>query len=262
MISDGINLLVRLDPAPVVARVATLAATIRPDPAAWLAREVSVVGFLAGRGAPVVPPSDELPPGPHERDGFAMSLWRSVDHDPAVVPEAGEVGRMLAGLHRDLAAYPGELPFMPNLLEDTANSIEVLERGRAISAGDATALRNGLEQVKRWLSGLSGPVQAIHGDPHPENMVVTADGPLWIDFEDTCAGPVTWDIASLANSTRVAGDAALAAYGYTPEPGELEPFIRARLLSIAVWMALAGTRFPQYADDGRTRVRAWLERYG
>ena len=57
VLSNEQNLLVHLSPAPVVARVATRIAWSRPDPAAWLAREVSVAAHAARNGGPVVPPA-------------------------------------------------------------------------------------------------------------------------------------------------------------------------------------------------------------
>jgi hypothetical protein len=70
-IAAGSNVLVHLKPAPVVARVMTGTAVLHDDAEQWLAREVAVGAFLAERTDLVVPPSDILPPGPHEQDG----LW-------------------------------------------------------------------------------------------------------------------------------------------------------------------------------------------
>src|SRR5580700_8354211 len=55
VLSSGGNLLLHFAPAPVVARVATLSAWSRAEPLLWLAREISVAGFIAGRGGPAVP---------------------------------------------------------------------------------------------------------------------------------------------------------------------------------------------------------------
>jgi hypothetical protein len=54
---------------------------LRDDAAA--ATEIAVATFLAGRGAPVAPPAGEVDPRPHRRDGFLVTFWRWVDHDPA-----------------------------------------------------------------------------------------------------------------------------------------------------------------------------------
>ena len=83
LIAAGSNVLVHLKPAPVVARVMTGTAVLHDDVEQWLAREVAVGAFLAERTDLVVPPSDILPPGPHEHDGLWMTLWRFVPHDDA-----------------------------------------------------------------------------------------------------------------------------------------------------------------------------------
>jgi hypothetical protein len=49
-------------------------AVFHADVEQWLAREVAVGAFLAGRTDLVVPPGDILPPGPHEQDGLWMTL--------------------------------------------------------------------------------------------------------------------------------------------------------------------------------------------
>src|SRR4051794_9036571 len=75
-------------------------AVLHDDPERWLAREVAVGAFLAGRTDLVVAPTDLLPPGPHEHDGLWMTLWTFVAHDEqAAPPEPGELGGALRDLH-------------------------------------------------------------------------------------------------------------------------------------------------------------------
>jgi len=86
-------------------------AVLHDDVERWLAREVAVGEFLAERTDVVVPPTDLLPPGPHERDGMWMTLWKFVPHDAqAPPPDARELGRSLRALHSALAEFPGDLP--------------------------------------------------------------------------------------------------------------------------------------------------------
>src|SRR3954454_17701921 len=103
-IAAGSNVVVHLKPAPVVARVMTGTAVLHDDPERWLAREVAVGAFLAGRTDLVVAPTDLLPPGPHERDGLWLTLWTFVAHDEqAAPPEPRELGGPLRDLHAALA---------------------------------------------------------------------------------------------------------------------------------------------------------------
>ena len=61
ILAEGANVIVHLSPAPVVAKVAASTTAVRPEPAAWLQRELDVTWFLAERGAPVVAPCREVP---------------------------------------------------------------------------------------------------------------------------------------------------------------------------------------------------------
>jgi hypothetical protein len=60
----------------------------------WLEREIAVTTYLAEQGAPVVVPSRELPPGPHERDGFPISFWTYVEPDPDRGPRLPTTARL------------------------------------------------------------------------------------------------------------------------------------------------------------------------
>jgi thiamine kinase-like enzyme len=46
------------------------------------------------------------------------------------------------------------------------------------------------------LADQSGEEAVLHGDAHPGNLLPTAQGLLWIDFEDACRGPLEWDYAT------------------------------------------------------------------
>ncbi len=56
VLSNGSNLMLHLTPAPVVARVATLTALIRPNVVETFAKDLAIAGYLTELGAPVVGP--------------------------------------------------------------------------------------------------------------------------------------------------------------------------------------------------------------
>lgn len=116
VLGNAYSVRIHLRPAPVVARVSTIAPVLRSPIESWLAREVSVAAFLAAQSAPVVAPSDILPPGPHYYDGLAMTFWRYVQPVSDAAPEPGVTGRLLAELHVVLRDYPGDLPLLGHLL--------------------------------------------------------------------------------------------------------------------------------------------------
>jgi len=247
-IAAGTNVLVHLRPEPVVARVMTGTALLHDDPEQWLAREVAVGAFLAERTDLVVPPSDVLPPGPHEQDGLWMTMWKFVAHDElAPVPDARELGRSLRGLHAELADFPGDLPPLSAVRDWLAHLLAELRPTPPLTQRDMDRLRFELAALTPAVFESSLPAQALHGDASMSNLLRTDGGLVWNDLEDVCVGPVAWDIAGLVASARAHGQSAkftdemLAAYG---EPGveDLEPFLDAHALYDIVWRAFEARR--------------------
>ena len=257
VLAERSTVLVHLRPAPVVARVATTTALVRPSARVWLAREIAVAQFLAARGAGVVPPSREVPPGPHEADGFAVSFWRFVAHRPDQLPTAGEVGQSLAALHRVLRDFPDALPYLASPLSEVPRWLEALERSGTLVPADLTLLRRVYERVAAVLRAPVGPVQALHGDAHTHNVLVTAEGLLWSDFEDTCCGPLAWDLACFARTAPWGTEAALASYGNVPGQEALQPYIEARCLQGTVWHAVLALRFPECQAQANAALLRW-----
>lgn len=183
VIAEGFSVRVRLHPAPVVTRVVTVGRELRPTPLPWLEREVSVAQHLAKSGVPVVAPWDN--PGPHIAEGLEVSLWRWAEHDDTQV-SAADFGTMLGPLHEALASYPSDLPPLVGPLTDISTALRV--------SSDPTLHRAAAELVPL---ALSWPRRPLHGDAHTGNVLMTPAGPLWTDFEDVCAGPVEWDLASM-----------------------------------------------------------------
>jgi aminoglycoside phosphotransferase (APT) family kinase protein len=250
VLADGSNVLVHLAPAPVVARVAAATALARAG-AATFSRDLAVAAHLVSAGVPVVAPSAELPPGPHRRDGRALSFWTFVRHEAGAVGPA-EFAGLLAGLHAALRTFPGDLPAAPPL--DVA-PIAARLRGHPIAPDALLAdLLADAERLTAELAASPLPRQALHGDAHPGNLLHTPGGPVWTDFEDTWRGPVAWDLACLAHTGRLAGRAAVAAYPDRPDPALLRPFLAARRVQGVAWSLLFAARDP----DRWPATERWL----
>jgi hypothetical protein len=253
VLAGGSNVLVHLKPTPAVARVMTATAILHDDLETWLAREVAVGEFLAGRDL-VVSPTRLLPPGPHRHDGLWMTLWDYVAHDSGVVlPAAGELGESLRRLHAALAEYTGELDPLLGVQAWLARLLDELRPTASLSAGDIEALRARLSELTPIVFDSSAPAQSLHGDTGLSNLLRTDGGLLWNDLEDVCFGPVAWDVAGLVSSARARGaddgfvDEMLDAYGGV-RIQELSDFIAAHELYTAIWQAHDAQR-----TDGASR---------
>ena len=265
-IAAGSNVLVHLKPAPVVARVMTGTAVLHDDAERWLAREVAVGAFLAERTELVVPPSDILPPGPHEQDGLWMTLWKFVSHDEqAPPPEPRELGRSLRELHAALADFPGDLAPLSEVRDWLERLLGELRASPPLTQRDIDGLRFELDALKPTVFESSLSAQALHGDASISNLLRTDSGLVWNDLEDVCAGPVAWDISGLVASARARGQSAkfidelLAAYG---EPGVegLETFLEAHALYDIVWQAFEARRRPWAMKRAAASLALWRDR--
>jgi len=255
VLHDGANVVIDLSPAPVVARVATLTSLLRPDPARPFGREVELARALAAAGAAVVPPSDLLPPRPHRRDGTVVSFWTRVETRP-VAPSPREAGEALLRLHEVLA----ELPVPPDAIPlDTPldDLTAFVTRGREWGV-PADRLARLDERLAGLRPRLAGAVRQLHGDPHPGNLLATPDGWLWGDLEDSCTGPLAWDLACLRSTRRLDGRAAVDAFPGAPSDEQLAPWLELRRLHAGVWGVVIDGDRTEYATEARARLDAVL----
>jgi Phosphotransferase enzyme family len=265
-IAAGSNVLVHLKPAPVVARVMTGTAVLHDDPEQWLTREVAVGVFLAERTDLIVPPSDILPPGPHERDGWWMTLWKFVSHDEhASPPEPRELGRSLRGLHAALAAFRGDLAPLSETRDWLERLLDELRPSPPLTQRDLDRLRVELDALTPAVFESSLPAQALHGDASMSNVLRTESGLVWNDLEDVCTGPVAWDVAGLVASAKARGQSAefmeqlLAAYG-EPAVAGLDTFLDAHALYDVVWQAFEARRRPTAMKRAAASLALWRDR--
>ena len=248
VLHDGANVVVHLQPAPLVARVGTLTRLLR-DGTTSFAREVSLASALAATGAPVVPPSDLLPPGPHEHAGTVLSFWpyQELRAEAATPEQAARAWTELRG-HLDTIAPTGRPLDTP--LDDLA---VFAERGRRWGvAGDVLdRLSARLEELR---PGLDGEVRQLHGDAHPGNLLATRDGWRWADLEDCCSGPVQWDLVALRTTRRLDGRAALDAIPGAPTDDELRPWLELRALHVAAWFVVIARGHPEWTEEAAARI--------
>ena len=250
------NIAVALEPLPIVARIATGTALVR-NTSEFARREVAITSFLAVRGAPVTAPCEFPLAGPHQVDGWTVSLWRRVVTMPAVADPV-VAGERLALCHAILREYAGELPEFGALDELDRLLVNPLVAD-VISERDRVFLVERAAECRRALLPFRERHQALHGDAHRKNVLNTIAGPLWGDWEDTTRAPVEWDLACLVTGARINqkdegwSEAALTAYG--PYDAEvLNWCVRLRAVSGACWLALLSHEDPARLE----RLRDWL----
>jgi Ser/Thr protein kinase RdoA (MazF antagonist) len=256
VLADGANIVVHLRPAPVVAKVAASTPAVRRDNQDWLQRELDVSAFLAAQGAPVVPPSPELPATTHHDDGHVMSFWRYLppaDPERPLRPDEETIGSMLRDLHAVLRRYPRTLPVLAPLQDIPAFLARPQTR---VGAAGKAALAAAYERLTAELDP-AAPQQALHGDAGVGNLMATDRGWLWHDFEDTCSGPAAWDLAASTASQYNDGPRILAAYRDPVDPGQLAVCEQLRRLHLTVWYNLYAERLPELGLRAAELLASW-----
>jgi hypothetical protein len=83
----------------------------------------------------------------------------------------------------------------------TSPTLPATERTFLISAHDQLRARMASDPSRR---------QALHGDPwNGGNLLTTPAGPVLVDFEAACVGPVEWDYSALGGAVADAATAPL-----------------------------------------------------
>jgi Ser/Thr protein kinase RdoA (MazF antagonist) len=194
VVAGSNNAIVLFPHARAVAKVGI--SDLRGPAAAALARELSVARHLSERKAPIVPPLPGEQAGPHEAEGFVLTLW---SYCPSIAePRNGAsiaAAEALVEVHAVLADYPGRLPGVEDHLARAAALVSDKNATPALTDADRITLLAAYEAGAELLGERSGTARPLHGEPHARNYLWKADGPLLIDFEATCRGPLEWDVA-------------------------------------------------------------------
>jgi Phosphotransferase enzyme family len=190
----GRRVAVLLDPIQTVARVACLT---HPGAVDALKREIDVARHLVARGAPAVGPSSVFPAGPHIHYGFAMTFWPYIEHLPAHDDNdalALSAAKALRQVHDALVDFPDPLPSYIDKIRDCGALLMNSSVLPELAALDREWLLNHYLELTSTLGQRQISQVPIHGDAHLGNVLFSAEGPLWTDFEAVCMGPLEWDM--------------------------------------------------------------------
>lgn len=259
------NVIIHFSPTSVVARVSTTTGTVRIGDA-WFAREVAVAKHLTAAGAPIIPLSSAIEPGPHQHLGLVLSFWEFVQiiEEPFDPYQAGQA---LRSCHEALTSFSEELPIL-GLISEAQQLLDQLINESQFEAADAAMLLRVSQRVAEQLQSLS--IQPLHGDPHSGNVLNTTCSILWTDWEDVMRGPIEWDLASLVASPFVFGtdrdkaEVALDGYGRSFSNDALDWCIEARTFVALVWSIILHSQHPSPARQTRIegRLRWFRSRSG
>jgi hypothetical protein len=188
VLHDSNKLTLRLLPCDVLARVAPVAHQVAQF-------EIEIGQRLAESGCPVAALEPRVDPRVYERDGFVVTLWTY--YEPALPQEVSpaDYAAALERLHAGMRKLDVPAPHFTDRVEEAQQLVASRHHTPALAPADRELLGDTLRSLRRVIGEHGGTEQLLHGEPHPGNLLATKKGPLFIDLETCCRGPVEFDLA-------------------------------------------------------------------
>lgn len=187
VVHNSTNLALRLVPCDVFARIGRDAHQAR--------FEVALARRLAETEGPVACLAPSVEPRVYERDGFAVTLWTYYESvTPRVVRPAG-FATALERLHVAMRGLDVPTPHFTDRVAQAERLVADDDLTPDLADADRELLENTLRSATRAIDDRRAAEQRLHGEPHPDNVLATSKGLLFIDLETCCRGPVEFDLA-------------------------------------------------------------------
>jgi hypothetical protein len=187
VLHDSNRLAVRLVPCDVLARVAHAG-----NRSAQF--EVDLALRLAETDSPIAPLEPRVEPLVYGLDGFAVTLWTYEPQEPQGVSR-DDYAHALKRLHEGMQGLVIDTPHYSDRVAEAREIVEQPDRSPELEDGDRELLSRSLRRQRRAIDDRASVEQLLHGEPHPGNVLSTRNGPLFIDIETCCRGPVEFDLA-------------------------------------------------------------------
>jgi len=188
VLQNSNRLTARLLPCDVLARVAPAGRHVGQ-------LEIELAQRLAGSGSPVAVLEPRVEPCVYEHDGFAVTLWTYYEPAPAHEVPPADYASALKHLHAGMRELDVPVPHFTDRVGQAQLLVANRDRTPALADADRELLGDTLRVLKRRIGERGRPEQLLHGEPHPGNVLSTKSGPLFIDLETCCRGPVEFDLA-------------------------------------------------------------------
>ena len=244
------KLALRVLPCDVLARVAHVGHEVAQF-------EVDLAQRLAETDSPVAALEPRVEPRVYERDGFAVTLWTY--YQPVAPQEVSpaDYADALERLHSGMRKLDVTAPHFTDRVAEAQQLVASRDHTPALADDDRALLSTTLRSLRRAIGDRGAAEQLLHGEPHPGNVLSTKTGPLFIDLETCCRGPIEFDLAHVPEEV---------SEHYPDVDHELLRECRILMLAmIATWRWDRDDQLPngrQLGTEWLSQIRAALDRYG
>jgi hypothetical protein len=188
ILHDSNKLTLRLLPCDVLARVAPVAHQVAQF-------EVDLARRLAETESPVAALEPRVDPHVYELDGFVVTLWTYYEPLSPQEVSPADYADALERLHAGMRRLDVTAPHFTDRVSEAQQLVASRDRTPALPDADRELLSHTLRSLRRAIVARGAAEQLLHGEPHPGNVLHTKNGPLFVDLETCCRGPVEFDLA-------------------------------------------------------------------
>jgi aminoglycoside phosphotransferase (APT) family kinase protein len=229
VLQNSNKLTVRLLPCDVLARIAPLARQVAQF-------EVELAQRLAETQSPVAALEPRVEPRAYERDSFVVTLWTHYSSATPREVAPADYAKALKRLHAGMRKLDVTTPHFTDRVAEAQQLVASRDRTPALADADRELLSSTLRSIRRTIADRGAAEQLLHGEPHPGNLLSTKNGPLFIDLETCCHGPIEFDLAHVPEEV---------IEHYPDVDQELLDECRVLVLAmVAAWRWDAGDQFP------------------
>lgn len=189
VLQDSNRLILRLMPCDVVARVAPMAYQASAELA------VEIAHRLSETGSPVAALEPRAEPRVYVRDGFVMEMWTYYAPSQSGELAPADYALALERLHAGMRQIDVTTPHFTDRVAEAQQLVGSRDQTPELADDDRDLLSTTLGSLRAAIGDRGAAEQLLHGEPHPGNVLNTKAGPLFIDFETCCRGPVEFDLA-------------------------------------------------------------------
>ena len=244
VLHDSNKLALRLLPCDVLARVAPVAHQVAQF-------EVELAQRLGETESPVAALEPRVEPRVYERDGFVVTLWTYYEPVSPREVSPADYANALERLHAGMRKIDIATPHFTDRVAEAQQLVASRDLTPALADADRELLSHTLRSLRRAISDRGAAEQLLHGEPHPGNVLSTKNGPLFIDLETCCRGPVEFDLAHVPEEV---------SEHYPDADQELLRECRGLVLAmVAAWRWDPGDRFPNGQRAARELLSALRE---
>jgi hypothetical protein len=183
----------------------------------------------------------------YTRDGFNVTLWVYYGPVAAHVSPA-DYAEALGRLHAGMRTVDVPSPRFTDRIAQAQEVVANPELSPQLADADRVFLGSRLGSLRRAIEERGAVEQLLHGEPHQGNVLGTNNGPLFIDLETCCRGPVEFDLAHVAE--------AVCEHYPGVDRGLLEECRQLVLAMLAAWRWDRGDQFPNGRRFGEQFLRS------